>query len=105
MSDADPTHLEQAFERAAEARTAIAGVIDRVRAGDQTLQQAFDDADEHPFVGRCFAVKVFEAVPGIGKVRARRTMEELGLDEGIWLRDVPGPTRTAVIEAFARPAT
>ena len=93
--------MNEAFERAAEARNAIASVVDRVRSGELSLQEAFIEADEQPLIGRCFAVKVFEAVPEIGKVRARRTMEEVGLDEGIWLRDVPEPARAAVMEAFA----
>jgi len=104
VNDPNASEFKHAIERAGQARDAIASVVDRVRSGELSLQAAFDEADEHPLIGRCFAVKVFEAVPDIGKVRARRTMEEVGLDEGIWLRDVPQPERSAVIAAFATPA-
>ena len=93
------------FARAAEARQAIAGVIDGVRSGEVELASAFLIADTNPLVGRCFAVKVLEAVPGIGKVRARRTMQALDLEEGIWLHQVRPETRVAVIEAFAKPVS
>ncbi len=92
-----------AFARAVQARQAIAGVIDGVRSGDVDLASAFLTADTNPLVGRCFAVKVFEAVPGIGKVRARRTMQAFDLEEGIWLGQVPLETRVAVIDAFVQP--
>jgi hypothetical protein len=94
---------QAAFARAAEARQAIDAVIDSLRSGDVDLASAFLTADTNPLVGRCFAVKVLEAVPGIGKVRARRTMQALDLEEGVWLDQVPPETRVAVIEAFAQP--
>lgn len=94
---------QPAFARATEARQAIADIIETVRSGETDLAAAFAIADTTPLAGRCFAVKVFEAVPGIGKVRARRTMEDIGLDEGIWLEQVPAPARAAVIAAFAEP--
>ena len=100
MSDQDA-----AFARAAEARDAIADIIATVRSGETDLTSAFEIADATPLAGRCFAVKVLEAVPGIGKVRARRTMQELGLDEGIWLAQVPAEARTAVVAAFAEPSS
>lgn len=95
--------LDRAFQRAADARRAIRTVVDDVRSGALDLPGAFERAEADSLTARCFAVKVFEAVPGIGKVRARRTMEDLGLDEGIWLGDVPSSTRAAVMAAFDAP--
>lgn len=97
------TELDRAFERAAEARAAIAAIIDAVRSGEIDLPQAWERADADGLTGRCFAVKVLEAVPGIGKVRARRTMEDIGIDEGIWLADVAPEARVAIAAAFADP--
>ncbi|MCH9803236.1 hypothetical protein K0U73_05525 [bacterium] len=92
-----------AFDRASKAREAIAASIAAVRSGEADLSAAFAAADADPLVGRCFAVKVFEAVPGIGKVRARRTMADLGIPEDIWLHQVPADKRAAIIAAFAGP--
>lgn len=91
----------EAVVRAEEARTAIAAVIDDVRSETIDLPAAFDRADGDTLTGRCFAVKVFEVVPGIGKVRARRTMESIGLAEDVWLRDVPEKQRAEIVVAFA----
>ena len=92
-----------AFDRASKAREAIAASIAAVRSGEADLSAAFAAADADPLVGRCFADKVFEAVPGIGKVRARRTMADLGLAEDIWLHQVPADKRAAITAAFAGP--
>lgn len=90
-----------AFARAAQARAAIATIIDSVRSGERDLPAAFAAADADPLMGRCFAVKVFEVVPDIGKVRARRTMSDLGLAEDIWIGDVPPGKRAEMIAALA----
>lgn len=92
-----------AFDRASTARDAIATIIDSVRSGQADLSAAFAAADADPLMGRCFAVKVFEAVPGIGKVRARRTMDHLELAEDIWIGQVPADKRAAITAAFAGP--
>jgi len=97
------TDLDRAFERAAEARAAIAEIIRAVRSGDIELPEAWERADADPLTGRCFAVKVLEAVPGIGKVRARRTMADIGVDEDVWLAEVPPQARVAIAAAFADP--
>jgi len=48
-----------------------------------------------------FAVKVYEAVPGIGKVKARRTLEAVGLDEDVTLGEVPVAVRVSIGDRFA----
>jgi len=95
VSSATPEQ-QRAFDQAAKARDAIADIIDRVRTAELDLLGAFAVADADPLAGRCFAVKVFEVVPDVGKVRARRTMDELGLADDVWLRDVPPDTRLAI---------
>lgn len=101
--DAADSDLE--FDRAValadDARAAIQSIVERVESGALDLAGAFAAADADELTGRCFAVKVLEAVPGIGKVRARRTMESFGIDEGIWIRDVTPQDRDKVLAAFA----
>lgn len=101
MSDTNQLH---AFGRAAAARSAIAEIINKVRTGELDLQAAFVAADADPLTGRCFAVKVIEVVPDIGKVRARRTMDAVGMAEDIWLGDVPPAQRDELIAALGKPA-
>lgn len=92
----------EAFAKAAALRQAFEAVIEEVRCGELDLDGAHARADADPLTGAVFAVKVYEAVPGIGKVKARRTMEALGLDEDTTLADVPVTARAGLLERFAK---
>lgn len=100
----DGRALAAALVRAAHARSAITEVIAKVRCAELDLAAAFAIGDVDPLIGRCFAVKVFEVVPEIGKVRARRTMRDVGLAEDVWLNQVSEPQRRQVIAAFVSAA-
>lgn len=93
--------FSMAIERANQARTSIEALVESVRSGERALADAFTAGDADPLMGRCFAVKIFEAVPGIGKVRARHTMRDIGLAEDIWLGDVPAAKRVEIMAALA----
>lgn len=95
----------RAFALAAQARDAADAIIASVRSGDVDLAQAYLNADADPLVGRVFAVKVFEAVPEIGKVRSRRTMADVGLADDVTLAEVPAEARAEIIARFAEPGS
>lgn len=90
----------RAFALAAQWRQAAVAVIDRVRAGEWSLDQAYIAADIDPAVGRVFAMKVYEAVPGIGKVKSRRAMAAVGLADDIFLADVAPDARDQIRARF-----
>ena len=43
---------------------------------------------------------VLEALPGVGKVKARRTMEEIGISETRRVRGLGEQQKKALLEAF-----
>lgn len=92
----------RAFARAAEARDAAVAIIAQVRSGDLTLEQAYARADADTMSGRVFAVKVLEAVPGIGKVRARRTMEMFDVAEDSTLAGISATARAQIADRFTQ---
>lgn len=91
----------RAFALAADIRSAGEAIVASVRSGEVDLDAAHAQADEPGHTGKVFAVKVYEALPGIGKVKARRELEALGLDEGVALGDVSAEDRRLIIERFA----
>lgn len=93
------------FALAAEARDKAAALVAAVRSGEIDLDEAHRRGDADPMTGRVFAVKVYEAAPGIGKVRSRRTMAAIGLDDDIRLVDVPAEARAEIGRRFATPAS
>lgn len=102
MNESPSPDWDRAFAWAASARSAATSIVDRVRSGDVALPQAFDLADSDALTGRVFAVKVFEVVPEIGKVRARRTMASIGLADDVTLAEVPTPARTRIADEFGQ---
>jgi len=76
--------------------------ISRVRGGELGAEQALtpDPGDGFGDVASRFVyvVKIVEALPGVGKVRARRLLESLGLGE----RDRVGDLRPETTAALLR---
>ncbi len=67
-----------ALQKAAEARRVRAELKDKLKMGSVTLTELFDLADKDDIVGKIKALAVLESLPGVGKVKARRTMERVG---------------------------
>ena len=65
----------------AELRSMLDSAISAIAAGDQSIGGVFADAARDSSLGYLYAVKAMEADPRVGKVRARRILEELGLGE------------------------
>ncbi|MGA0131577.1 MAG: hypothetical protein ACO3KE_03200, partial [Ilumatobacteraceae bacterium] len=57
-----------------------------------------EDAEVCSFV---YLVKIAEAVPGIGKVKARRILEQHHLSERTRVGDVPLQVRALLVEALS----
>lgn len=79
-------------------------LVDEVRSGEVSLPEAFARGASDNDTGLIFAVKVLEVVPGIGKVRSRRTLTAVGLADDVLLGEVPKDAQSALIEAFEAPA-
>jgi S13-like protein len=76
-----PEQREAALKKAAEARKAFAVVKEKLKMGSLTLNEALDRADTDDAIGRLKVVTFLESLPGVGKVKARRLMEEIGIAE------------------------
>lgn len=49
--------------------------------GSITLRELLQQADQDDVVGKMKVLAVLESLPGLGKVKARRLMEEVGISE------------------------
>ncbi len=72
-----PEQRAAALVKAAEARTARAEIKARLKMGSMTLQEALDSDDNN--VGKLKVVSMLESLPGLGKVKARRLMADIGI--------------------------
>lgn len=99
-----PEQRQQALEKAAAARRQRAEVKEKLKIGSLNLAELFEQAnrDDEPGVmlGKLKVVSVLESMPGLGKVRARKLMEELEISESRRLRGLGANQRRALLERF-----
>jgi hypothetical protein len=76
-----PEQRAAALEKAAEARKARAELKNKLKHGGITLEQVLKDGQTNETVGKMKVSAVLEALPKVGKVKARQIMEELGISE------------------------
>jgi hypothetical protein len=106
---ADPGELQRryAIARAQQMRLHRAWLLTEVAAGDLSIDALLDDVTMGEWCATVKVVVVAEKVPGVGKVRARRAMEQLGVAEGArWGEVDPATLRrlwSTMAEAAARP--
>src|SRR5205823_14575034 len=76
-----PDQRQAALDKAADARRRRAELKERLKMGSTTLKELLDTADGDDIVGKIKVLVLLESLPGVGKVKARRTMEELNISE------------------------
>lgn len=95
-----PEQREAALAKAAEARRARAELKEKLKMGSMTLEELLGQADESDTVGKMKVLAVLESLPGVGKVRARRAMEEIGIADTRRVRGLGDQQRKSLLETF-----
>lgn len=72
-----PEQRTAALAKAAEARAARAEIKARLKMGSMSLVDALDSDDVN--VGKLKVVSLLESLPGVGKVKARKIMEDVDI--------------------------
>jgi DNA uptake protein ComE-like DNA-binding protein len=70
-----PEQRSAALAKAAEARAARAEIKARLKMGSMSLSEALASDDTN--VGKLKVVSLLESLPGVGKVKARKIMEDV----------------------------
>jgi signal recognition particle GTPase len=91
---------QAALAKAAEARRARAELKEKLKMGSLTLSELLAQGDKDDIVGKMKVVAVLESLPGVGKVKARRTMEDIGISETRRVRGLGDQQRAALLKSF-----
>jgi hypothetical protein len=101
-----PEQRQQALEKAAIARRQRAEVKEKLKMGGLNLTELFEQLDtpdpSSEMLAKLKVVSVLESLPGVGKVRARRLMEELEISESRRLRGLGTNQRRALLDKFGQ---
>ena len=76
-----PEQRQAALAKAAAARRQRAELKEKLKMGTLTLRELLTQANTDDVVGKMKMLSVLESLPGLGKVKARRLMDDVGISE------------------------
>ena len=91
-----PEQREAALAKAAAARAARADIKARLKMGSLTLAEALRSDDDN--IGKIKVVSLLESLPKLGKVKARRIMEEVGIADNRRVQGLGAQQKAALLE-------
>jgi hypothetical protein len=93
---------QAALEKAAKVRRERAEVKEKLKLGSLSLAELLGQADSDETVGKMKVVSVLESLPGLGKVKARRLMESVGISDSRRLQGLGAKQRAELLKETAR---
>jgi len=93
-----PEQRAAALEKAKEARAARAEIKARLKMGSMSLSDALNSDDSN--VGRLKVVSLLESLPGVGKVKARKVMDEVGIADNRRIQGLGTQQRQSLLTAL-----
>lgn len=93
-----PEQRQAALEKAAASRRTRAEVKNRLRHSGTSVLEVVREAETNEAIAKMRVIDLIQSVPGLGKVRAKQMMEQLGIAESRRVRGL-GPKQ---IEAIRR---
>ncbi len=96
-----PEQRAAALEKAGIARRARAELKERLKMGSISLAEVLAQSESDDLVAKTKVLTVLESLPGVGKVKARRTMEEIGIADTRRVRGLGTQQREALLATFS----
>ena len=94
-----PEQRAAALAKAAEARAARAELKARLKMGSLSLSDALASTDAT--VGKLKVVSLLESLPGVGKVKARRIMEDIGIADNRRVQGLGAQQKQSLLEQLS----
>jgi hypothetical protein len=98
-----PEQRAAALEKAATARKVRAELRQRLKHAGASLDDVLASGETDEVIGKMRVSAVLESMPGVGKVRAQRIMEKLGISPSRRVRGLGAHQRAALQREFASP--
>ncbi len=95
-----PEQRAAALAKAAEARTARAELKSKLKLGSLSLAEAL--AAEDDTVGKLKVVSLLESLPGVGKVKARKIMEDIGIADNRRVQGLGQQQKAALLDQLGK---
>ncbi|WP_289018106.1 integration host factor, actinobacterial type [uncultured Ornithinimicrobium sp.] len=95
-----PEQRADALAKAAEARRERAAVKNRLKNAQGSLKDVISEGKKNDVVGKMKVSALLESLPGVGRVRARQVMEEIGISESRRVRGLGANQIAQLLERF-----
>ena len=96
-----PEQRQAALEKAALARRERAELKEKLKMGSVNLPELLAMAETNEIIAKMKVLAVLESLPGVGKVKARRAMEDIGISETRRVRGLGDQQRKSLLAAFS----
>jgi transposase len=100
LPELTPQERAAALEKAALARRARAAVKNRLKYSQGSLAEVIAEGKDDPVLGKLKVSALLESLPGVGPVRARQIMAEVGISESRRVRGLGVNQSAALIARF-----
>src|ERR1700736_3168287 len=97
-----PDERQAALNKAATVRRLRAELKEKLKMGSLTLKELLEQGQSDEVVAKMKVLSVLESLPGLGKVKARRLMDEIGISETRRLQGLGDQQRKKLFERLAQ---
>ncbi len=95
-----PEQRASALAKAAEARTARAEVKNKLKIGSLSLAEAL--ASTEATIGKLKVVSLLESLPGVGKVKARKIMDDIGIADNRRVQGLGAQQKASLLDQLGK---
>lgn len=98
VPESTPEQRQAALEKAAATRRLRAELKQLLKTGSLTLPKLFDRADADDMVAGMKVYSLVASLPGVGKVKAGRIMDEIGIADNRRIRGLNDRQRQELLD-------
>ncbi len=98
-----PEQRQAALEKAAASRRERAEIKNRLKNSGASISEVLRQGAVNDVIGKMRVVELLQSMPGLGKIRAKQTMERLGIAESRRVRGLGAKQVAALEREFAGP--
>ena len=95
-----PEQRSAALEKAAQARRERASVKNRLKYAQGDLGEVITEGKSNDVIGKMRVSALLESMPGVGRVKAKALMEEIGISESRRVRGLGQNQISALLTRF-----
>ncbi len=93
-----PEEKMEALAKAQRMRSGRAELRKKLKKGEVTLKEVLDQADNDEIISKMRVIYLLQSLPKIGKVRSKKLMEEIGINESRRVQGLGVRQKEALIE-------